>query len=95
MDVSLTAASCTLVQENIDEGSQRSVILDGSPKSARRLDPSLPMENDHSPSSNMAPYALDGALVEQSTHGALSSEMVRSVPLLLAQLALTRVGTIF
>lgn len=64
-----------MLQEEADEGSQRSVILDGSPKSLRRMqDPPVELEGD--PSSHLVPFALDCTLLERSTHGALPSEMV-------------------
>lgn len=80
------------VQEEAEEASQKSVILDGSPKSARRSEPpyaafgELQLQRLASlggpqvPSSHLVPLSLDGALHERSTHGALPSEMVMVRP---------------
>lgn len=51
-----------MLQEKVDESSQRSVILDGSPKSVHRLEQSQLEELEGGPSSHLVPLVLDGAL---------------------------------
>ena len=68
----------TVLQDEADEGSQRSVILDGSPKSVRRLEQPRLQELEGGPSSHLAPFGPDSALLERSAHGILPNEMVCS-----------------